>query len=140
MLEIQHVTKCYRNIPVVNDANFTVRPGEVTGYLGPNGSGKSTTVKIITTLIEPTRGKVLLDGRDIREDPLALRSCPGFVAEPALLSSSLAAVESPHLMVCLRGPPTVVTDRRAIARLGFFPPPPHRKESEEPTSEPQSLV
>ena len=45
MLEIQGLTKYYRNTPVVDDVSFTVRPGEVTGYLGPNGSGKSTTVK-----------------------------------------------------------------------------------------------
>ena len=68
MLEIQGVTKYYRNIPVVNDVSFAVRPGEVTGYLGPNGSGKSTTVKIVTALIEPSAGKVLLDGQDIRQD------------------------------------------------------------------------
>ena len=40
MLEIQGLTKYYRNTPVVNDVSFAVRPGEVTGYLGPNGSGK----------------------------------------------------------------------------------------------------
>ena len=40
MLDIQALTKYYRNIPVVNDVSSTVRPGEVTGYLGPNGSGK----------------------------------------------------------------------------------------------------
>ncbi len=68
MLEIQHLTKYYRNNPVVNDVTFNVKPGEVTGYLGPNGSGKSTTVKIITALIEPSAGKVLLDGKDIRGD------------------------------------------------------------------------
>ena len=55
MLEIQDLTKYYRNIPVVDDVSFAVRPGEVTGYLGPNGSGKSTTVKIVTALIEPSR-------------------------------------------------------------------------------------
>src|SRR5271154_7418027 len=64
MLEIQSLTKYYRNIPVVNDVSFSVRRGEVTGYLGPNGSGKSTTVKMITGMLEPTAGRVLLDGRD----------------------------------------------------------------------------
>jgi ABC-2 type transport system ATP-binding protein len=59
MLEIERLTKQYRHKPVVDDVSFTVRPGEVTGYLGPNGSGKSTTVKMIATLIEPTRGHVL---------------------------------------------------------------------------------
>jgi len=73
MLEIRRLTKRYRNTAVVDDVSFSVRPGEVTGYLGPNGSGKSTTVKIVTGLIEPTSGKVLLDGRDIREDLIGFR-------------------------------------------------------------------
>ena len=68
MLEIQGLTKYYRNVPVVNGVSFTVKPGEVTGYLGPNGSGKSTTVKMITGLVEPSRGKVVFDGKNIRED------------------------------------------------------------------------
>ena len=108
MLEIQHVTKCYRNIPVVENASFIVRPGEVTGYLGPNGSGKSTTVKIITTLIEPTSGKVLLDGRDIREDPVAFKRRLGYVPEEAILYSYLSGLEYLQLMGCLRGIPAEV--------------------------------
>src|SRR3954447_2548182 len=109
MLEISHVTKRYRNIPVVDDVSFPVRPGEVTGYLGPNGSGKSTTVKIITTLIEPTAGKVLLDGRDVREDSIAFKRRLGYVPEEAILYSYLSGLEYLQLMGCLRGIPTNVT-------------------------------
>jgi len=126
MLEILHVTKRYRNIPVVNDVSFTVRPGEVTGYLGPNGSGKSTTVKIITTLIEPTAGKVLLDGRDVREDPVEFKRRLGYVPEEAILYSYLSGLEYLQLMGCLRGIPTEVTDRRANDLLELFALHPHR--------------
>jgi len=126
MLEIQHVTKRYRNIPVVNDVSFTVRPGEVTGYLGPNGSGKSTTVKIITTLIEPSEGKVLLDGRDIREDPVAFKRRLGYVPEEAILYSYLTGLEYLQLMGCLRGITPAVTDRRANDLLELFALHPHR--------------
>jgi ABC-2 type transport system ATP-binding protein len=126
MLEIQHVTKRYRNIPVVNDVSFTVRPGEVTGYLGPNGSGKSTTVKIVTMLIEPTNGKVLLDGRDIREDPVAFKQRLGYVPEEAILYSYLTGLEYLQLMGCLRGIQPRVTDRRANDLLELFALHPHR--------------
>ena len=126
MLEIQHVTKRYRNIAVVDDVSFTVRPGEVTGYLGPNGSGKSTTVKIATMLIEPTGGKVLLDGRDIREDPIAFKRRLGYVPEEAILYSYLSGLEYLQLMGCLRGIPTAVTDRRANDLLELFSLGPHR--------------
>jgi ABC-2 type transport system ATP-binding protein len=126
MLEILHVTKRYRNVPVVNDVSFTVRPGEVTGYLGPNGSGKSTTVKIITTLIEPTGGKVLLDGRDVREDPVEFKRRLGYVPEEAILYSYLSGLEYLQLMGCLRGIPAQVTDRRANDLLELFALHPHR--------------
>jgi ABC-2 type transport system ATP-binding protein len=126
MLEICHVTKRYRNIPVVNDVSFTVRPGEVTGYLGPNGSGKSTTVKIITTLIEPTHGKILLDGRDVREDPVAFKRRLGYVPEEAILYSYLTGLEYLQLMGCLRGIQPRVTDRRANDLLELFALHPHR--------------
>src|ERR1017187_8869046 len=93
MLEIQRLTKYYRNTPVVNDVSFVVKPGEVTGYLGPNGSGKSTTVKIITGLLEATTGRVLLDGRDVREETMGWRRRWGYVPEEAFLFSYLTVME-----------------------------------------------
>jgi ABC-2 type transport system ATP-binding protein len=120
MLEIQHLTKRYRNFLAVDDVSFAVRPGQVTGYLGPNGSGKSTTVKIITTLLEPTTGKVLLDGRDVREDPVWFKRRLGYVPEEAILYSYLSGLEYLQLMGCLRGIPPHVTDKRANDLLDLF--------------------
>src|ERR1041385_5985954 len=120
MLEIQNLTKYYRNTPVVNDVSFTVRPGEVTGYLGPNGSGKSTTVKIITGLIDATSGKVLLDGRDVREDPIGFRRRLGYVPEEAILYSYMTGLEYLQLIGRLRGMPLEVVDRRANDLLELF--------------------
>ena len=126
MLEIQHLTKYYRNIPVVNDACFAVRPGEVTGYLGPNGSGKSTTVKIITGLIEPSAGKVLLDGKDIRDDLISFRRRLGYVPEEAILYSYLTGLEYLQMIGCLRGMPRRETERKANDLLELFSLHPHR--------------
>ncbi|HVW07272.1 MAG TPA: ATP-binding cassette domain-containing protein, partial [Bryobacteraceae bacterium] len=89
MLEVQSLTKYYRNVPVVNDVSFSVRRGEVTGYLGPNGSGKSTTVKMITGMLEPSTGRVLLDGQDIRADMGAFKQRLGYVPEEPHLYSYL---------------------------------------------------
>src|SRR5512138_718802 len=93
MLEVKGLTKRYRNIAVVNDVSFAVRPAEVTGYLGPNGSGKSTTVKMITGLIEPSAGQVFLDGQDIRRDMVAFRRRAGYVPEEAILYGYLTGLE-----------------------------------------------
>src|SRR3569833_153092 len=104
MLEIQSLTKYYRNIPVVNDVSFSVRPGEVTGYLGPNGSGKSTTVKMITGMIDPTKGRVLLDGQDILSDLAAFKRRLGYVPEEPHHYSNLTGLEylllTARLMTC----------------------------------------
>ena len=126
MLEIRGVSKYYRNVPVVNAVNFAVRPGEVTGYLGPNGSGKSTTVKIITALIEPSRGQVLLDGQDVRQDLIAFRRRLGYVPEEAILYSYLTGLEYLQLIGRLRGMPLDVVDRRANDLLELFSLHPHR--------------
>ena len=67
MLEAVHLTKRYASLPAVQDLSFTLRPGQVLGCLGPNGSGKSTTVKMLTGLLEPTRGAVQFDGHSIQD-------------------------------------------------------------------------
>jgi ABC-2 type transport system ATP-binding protein len=68
MLEARELTKSYASLPAVRNVTFSLAPGQVLGCLGPNGSGKSTTVKMLTGLLEPTNGKVLLDGEDIQGD------------------------------------------------------------------------
>jgi len=126
MLEIRDLTKYYRNVPVVNNVSFAIRRGEVTGYLGPNGSGKSTTVKIITALIEPSRGAVLLDGQDIRHDLMSFRRRLGYVPEEAILYNYLTGLEYLQLLGRLRGLPLDVVDRRANDLLELFSLHPHR--------------
>lgn len=93
MLEARGLTKCYASIPAVNNVSFAVRPGEILGYLGPNGSGKSTTVKMITGLMEPTRGEVLFHGANIKDDLLAYKKLLGYVPEEALLYPYLTGWE-----------------------------------------------
>jgi ABC-2 type transport system ATP-binding protein len=126
MLEIKGLSKYYRNIPVVDDVSFSIRPGEVTGYLGPNGSGKSTTVKIVTGLIEQSAGKVLLDGKDIRADLVNFKRRLGYVPEEAILYSYLTGLEYLQLIGRLRGLPESTADRRANELLELFSLHPHR--------------
>jgi ABC-2 type transport system ATP-binding protein len=92
-LEVRRLTKRYRRVPVVNDVSFRVNSGEVTGYLGPNGSGKSTTVKMLTGLVEPSNGEILLDGIDVRRDLIAYKRLLGYVPEEAHVYPSLTGME-----------------------------------------------
>ncbi|MEV0532945.1 ABC transporter ATP-binding protein [Kitasatospora sp. NPDC050463] len=72
MIQVQGLTKEYDGTRVVDDLDFEVRPGVVTGFLGPNGAGKSTTLRMVLGLDRPTAGRALVNGRHYAElaDPL----------------------------------------------------------------------
>jgi ABC-2 type transport system ATP-binding protein len=120
MLELTHVSKSYRSIPAVENVSFTLREGEVLGYLGPNGSGKSTTVKMIIGLIQPTKGKVLFRGRDIHDDLAGFRAQLGYVPEEAQVYTHLSGLEYLQLVGRLRGMPEPLIERKARELLGLL--------------------
>lgn len=103
MLEARNLGKYYSGIPAVREVNFTVSRGQVLGLLGPNGSGKSTTVSMITGLLEPTTGQVLLDGAPVSIAPLEYKARIGYVPEEAHLYTYLTGPEYLELIGQLRG-------------------------------------
>ena len=103
MLEALQLTKKYSSLPAVQDLSFQLRPGQVLGCLGPNGSGKSTTVKMLTGLLEPSRGVVQFDGRNIQEDLARYRMRLGYVPEEAHLYPYLTGWEYLEMVGTLRG-------------------------------------
>lgn len=119
-LEVRHLTKKYRRVPVVNDVSFSVRDGEITGYLGPNGSGKSTTVKMLMGLVEPTSGEILLNGVDVRRDFIAFKRRLGYVPEEAHVYPALTGMEYLQLMGRLREMPEAAVNEKANELLKLF--------------------
>ena len=103
MLEARNLGKYYSGIPAVKGVNFTVKSGEVLGLLGPNGSGKSTTVSMITSLLEPTTGQLLLDGEPVNRAPIQYKAKIGYVPEEAHLYTYLTGPEYLELVGQLRG-------------------------------------
>ena len=82
MIELSHVTKVYGGThTAVNNCSFQVEDGKITGFIGPNGAGKTTTLKMITGILEPTEGQILLDGTDIQTNPLEAKKKIGFVSD-----------------------------------------------------------
>jgi ABC-2 type transport system ATP-binding protein len=120
MLEARGLTKYYSAITGVRDVNFRVPRGAVLGLLGPNGSGKSTTVGMLTGLLEPSGGNVLLDGANIREDLLAYKRRLGYVPEEAQLYTWMSGAEYLSFSARLRGLPSGVAARRIDALLTVF--------------------
>jgi len=105
MLEVRDLTKRFGGRLVVDHVSFTIRPGEITGYLGPNGSGKSTTVKMMTGLLHPTEGEVLFNGCNIRDDTAGFKQRLGYVPEEPNLYGYLTGLEYLQLAGGLRGLP-----------------------------------
>lgn len=62
VIEVTGLTKEFKNITAVNDLSFSVQEGDVYGFLGQNGAGKSTTIRMLLTLITPTKGNIELFG------------------------------------------------------------------------------
>jgi ABC-2 type transport system ATP-binding protein len=112
MLEVRGVTKRYGAITAVKNVSFTVRPGEVLGYLGPNGSGKSTTVKMLAGLMPPSLGTILFNGKDIQDDLIAYKAQVGYVPEEANVYTYLTAPEYLRLCGRLRGIATGPLDEK----------------------------
>jgi ABC-2 type transport system ATP-binding protein len=67
VVQVEGLTKRYRDVTAVDDLSFALAPGTVTGFLGPNGAGKTTTLRMMLGLAEPTRGLALVFGRRYRE-------------------------------------------------------------------------
>jgi ABC-2 type transport system ATP-binding protein len=126
MLEARDLTKCFSAIPAVNEVSFRVEPGQILGYLGPNGSGKSTTVKMLTGLMEPTRGVVLHNGQSIRHDLTGYKHRLGYVPEEANLYPHLTGLEYLELVGLLRNIERSLLNRKIEAFLGLFSLEPHR--------------
>src|SRR5436853_1659488 len=120
MLEVRTLIKRYNRIPAVDGVSFSIRPGEILGYVGPNGAGKSTTVKVLTGLIEPTEGKILFQGKDVREDWIGFQRRIGYVPEEPHLYPHLTGREYLQLVGRLRGLPRRVLEPRMDGLLALF--------------------
>ena len=80
-VDIKSITKYYGEQKALNEVSLSINQGEVVGLLGPNGAGKSTLMKIITSFVPPTSGKVSIEGFDVQENPLEIRKKIGYLPE-----------------------------------------------------------
>lgn len=120
MLEVCRLYKTYSAVSVLNGVSFTLEPGQVTGYLGPNGAGKSTTAKILTGLVQPSEGRVLWKGKDIRRCLVEYKARLGYVPEEPLVYPFLTGREYLQLVGRLRGIQEKVLDEKIAALLNLF--------------------
>lgn len=80
-IEIKNITKIFGQQKALDDVSFSVDTGSIVGFLGPNGAGKSTLMKIITGLISPDNGQVVVNGVAVAENTEAIRKTIGYLPE-----------------------------------------------------------
>jgi ABC-2 type transport system ATP-binding protein len=91
---LQNIHKIYNNIPVVNDLSLTIEPGEIFGLLGPNGAGKSTTIRMLTTLTQPSQGEIVVAGYDVIRQPFQVKQQIGVVLQQTSVDVDLSVWEN----------------------------------------------
>jgi len=90
---IEGLSKQFGDLWAVKDLNLEIPKGELFAFLGPNGAGKTTTIKSICGLLKPTEGRILLNGHDVQEDPVAAVSRIGYVPDHPYLYEKLTGQE-----------------------------------------------
>ncbi|MFA5871170.1 MAG: ATP-binding cassette domain-containing protein [Parcubacteria group bacterium] len=111
-ISVKNLVKKFGEIEAVNDISFEVEEGDIFAFLGPNGAGKTTTIKILTTLLRPTSGQVLLNGYDVTEKPDEVRRNFGIVFQDPSLDDELTAYENMHFHGVLYKIPPKIRDTR----------------------------
>jgi ABC-2 type transport system ATP-binding protein len=92
------VHKAFGKVKALDGIDLTVPRGSVLGVLGPNGAGKTTAVKILTTLLTPDAGKVIVDGRDVVADPAGVRRSIGLAGQSAAIVEEFSGQENLELI------------------------------------------
>ncbi|MEP6619397.1 MAG: ABC transporter ATP-binding protein [bacterium] len=102
-IRIDHAVKQYGNITAVNDVSFTVGNGETLGLLGPNGAGKSTLIRMLTTLVPITSGRIVLHGDDVTLNPDRARLSIGVIPQAMTSDTDLSIEENLSIYAKLYG-------------------------------------
>ncbi len=98
MIEIKHVTKTFGSKKAVDDLDLTIPTGEIIGFIGPNGAGKTTTIKMMTGVLNPDEGDILINGKSIQKEPLEAKRQFGLVPDNPDMFLRLKGIEYLNFM------------------------------------------
>ena len=103
MIKAEKLTKRFAGRTAVRDVSFSVEPGETVGVLGPNGAGKTTTLRILTSYLPPTSGRVTVNGHDVFKESLKVRREIGYMPENVPLYNDMRVREYLRFRGALKG-------------------------------------
>jgi ABC-2 type transport system ATP-binding protein len=92
-IEVDDYHKNYGDTAAVTGITFRVVPGEILGLVGPNGAGKTTTLRALAGVLEPTRGRLVIDGHDLAKEPVAAKAALAYVPDDPKLFEALTVWE-----------------------------------------------
>ena len=114
IVNVKNLSKVFdKEIVAVDNVSFQVKKGEIFGFLGPNGAGKTTTIKILTTLLQPTKGQVNIASFDVVKNPDGVRSSIGIVPQALTLDDDLKGMTNLLLSAKLYHVPDKIAKERA---------------------------
>lgn len=105
VITARNVVKTFGEIKAVDDISFDVHAGEIFAFLGPNGAGKSTTISMLTTMLRPTAGQLILNRHDVTKEKDSARKSFGIVFQDPALEEELSAYENMQVHAVLYGIP-----------------------------------
>ncbi|MHB1485103.1 MAG: ABC transporter ATP-binding protein [Saccharofermentanales bacterium] len=121
MIEIKNVSKSYNGkTNVVDKINIEINDGEIFGFLGPNGAGKTTTIKMITGILSPDSGTILVNGHDIVKAPIDAKKSFGFVPDDPNIFPRLKGIEYLKFMGDLYDVPVEIRKERITKLASRF--------------------
>ena len=120
MIEVENLIKSFGEIQAVRNISFSVDQGEIFAFLGPNGAGKTTTIKMLTTLLRPTSGRIAIDGLDPMTHQNEVRKRFGIVFQDPSTDDELTAWENMDLHGALYSVPRRIRAERSERLLKLF--------------------
>jgi len=118
-IEVTNLVKKFHDFTAVNNISFNVKKGEIFAFLGPNGAGKTTTIKMLTTLLHPTSGQMLVNGHDPVKDQNGVRHSFGIVFQDPSMDDELTAYENLEFHGVLYSMPGKLIKKRVEKMLKF---------------------
>jgi len=120
IIQVNNLTKKFNShITAVDNISFEIERGDIFAFLGPNGAGKSTTIKMLTTLLHPTSGSILINGFDPTKEQNQVRCSFGIVFQDPSLDDELTALENMEFHGVLYGVPKLIRKERIEQLLKF---------------------
>jgi sodium transport system ATP-binding protein len=120
LIKSEQITKIFEtksgSLIAVNDVSFKVQPGEIYGLLGPNGAGKTTSLRMLATLLKPTKGQITVNGFSTEKEPGKVRGSLGFLTAQMKLSPNF----TPHELVTFYGKLNRMPKKIIAAREKFL--------------------